>query len=123
MFWVLMAGSTRWAAAPQSGPRQSTRAFLPPSDFFPRGPLADVIYSHTAFCRAVAGFDTSHPGYFTLNFRLFGDFQSIIDFNTQVSNGAFKLAVPEQQLDGPQILGPTIDQGCLGPAHRVCAIG
>ena len=57
-----------------------------------------------------AGFGTSHPGRFSLNFGLFGDFQSIVDFNTQVSNGAFKLGMPEQQLDGPQILGPTIDQ-------------
>jgi len=91
-----MAESTLWAGVPQSGPRQSARAFLPPSDFFPRSPLADVIYSHTAFCRTVVGFDTSHPCYFSLNFSLFGDFQSIVDFNPQVSNGTFESGVPEQ---------------------------
>ena len=70
----------------------------------------------------MAGFDTSHPGYSFLNFSLFGDFQSIVDFNTQVSNGTFQLGVPELELDRTQVLGTTINQGCVGSAHRVCAI-
>jgi len=70
----------------------------------------------------VAGIGAGHFGYSFLNFGLFGDFQSIVDFNTQVSNGTFQLGVSEQQLDRPQVLSPTIDQRCLGPTHRVCTI-
>jgi len=34
---------------------------------------------------------------------------AIIDFNAQIPDGTFQFGVPEQQLDGPQVLGPTID--------------
>jgi hypothetical protein len=76
-----------------------------------------------AFCKMVAGIGAGHFGYFSLNFGLFGDFQSIIDFYAQVVHCRFQFGVTKQQLDGPQVLGPTIDQGCFGPAHRVGAIG
>jgi hypothetical protein len=35
-----------------------------------------------------------------LHLRLLGDFQSVVDFDAEVSDGAFKLDVPEQQLRG-----------------------
>ena len=36
-----------------------------------------------------------------LHLRLLGDFQSVVDFDAEVSDGAFKLGVPEQQLNRP----------------------
>ncbi len=49
----------------------------------------------------VAGIGAGQFGYFSLNFGLFGDFQSIIDFYTQVAHCRFQFGVTKQQLDGP----------------------
>ena len=80
---------------------QITKSILPPTALFRQRPLPDMICCSPAFCRMVAGI--GHFGCFSLNFGLFGDFQSIIDFYTQVSDGAFQLGVPKQQLDRPQV--------------------
>ena len=36
-----------------------------------------------------------------LHLRLLGDLQSIVDFDAEISDGAFKLGVPKQQLNRP----------------------
>jgi hypothetical protein len=45
----------------------------------------------------------------------------VIDFDTPVANGAFKLAVPETHPYRPQVLGALIDQGRLGTPHGMRA--
>jgi hypothetical protein len=41
---------------------------------------------------------------------LFGQFQRIVDFYSQVSYGAFEFGVAKQELHGPKILGPPVHQ-------------
>lgn len=49
-----------------------------------------------------------------LYFSLLGHFQSVLDLNTQITHGAFKLSVTQQKLNCPQILRPFVNQGSLG---------
>ena len=58
-----------------------------------------------------------------LDFGLLRDFQSIIDLDAKVSDGAFQLGMAKQQLNGPQVLRALVDQGCLGSPHGVGSIG
>lgn len=81
--------------------RQFTKSILPPTALFRQCPLPDMICCRPAFCRTVAGIGAGHFGYSFLNFGLFGDFQSIIDFYTQVAHCRFQFGVTKQQLDGP----------------------
>lgn len=53
------------------------------------------------------------------NFRLLGDFEGIIDFYAEVPHSRFQFGVPEEQLYGAKVLGSSIDQRRLGPAHRM----
>jgi hypothetical protein len=53
------------------------------------------------------------------DFRVLGDLEGVIDLDTEVSHGRLELGVPEEQLNGPQVLRAPVDQYCLGPAHRV----
>lgn len=53
------------------------------------------------------------PGYF--RHPLVPLCQRVIDLNAEISHRAFDLGVPEQELDSPEIAGPSIDQG------RFCA--
>jgi hypothetical protein len=48
---------------------------------------------------------------------LFRYCQGVIDFDAQISDGAFDLGVPEQQLDGPEISCAPIDQGRFGASQ------
>ena len=57
-----------------------------------------------------------------LNLRLFEYLESIVDFNTEVSDGAFQLGVTEQELDRSQVFGTLVDQCRLGPALRMSAV-
>lgn len=50
---------------------------------------------------------------------LLGDLKGVVDFDTQVPHRGLKFGMAEQQLHCSQVLGPAIDQSCLGPAHRV----
>jgi len=45
-----------------------------------------------------------------LDVHIFGNCQSIVDLNTKVSDGTFNFRMPEQQLYGPQITSPSINQ-------------
>jgi hypothetical protein len=58
-----------------------------------------------------------------LHLRLFGYFKGIIDFYAQVAHGTLELGMPKEQLNGAEVLGPPIDQRCLGSAHSMGAIG
>lgn len=70
--------------------RQFTKSILPPTALFRQCLLPDMICWSPAFCRMVAGIGAGQFGYFSLNFGLFGDFQSIIDFYTQVAHCRFQ---------------------------------
>jgi hypothetical protein len=43
--------------------------------------------------------------------------QGIVDLDAEVSNGAFNFGVTEQELDGSQITGASVDEGCFGSAQ------
>ena len=58
-----------------------------------------------------------------LYFRLLGDFQRVIDLDSEVSDGAFQLGMSKQQLNGAQVLGTLVDQGGFGAPHRVRPVG
>src|SRR5262245_35423688 len=48
---------------------------------------------------------------------LLRDLKRIVDLHAEVPNGAFDLRVAKPQLNGSQIAGSPIDQGCLCPPH------
>ncbi len=52
-------------------------------------------------------------------FNLLGDAESVVDLDAEISDGAFQLRVPEQQLDRSKIAGFSIDLGRLRPANRM----
>jgi hypothetical protein len=58
-----------------------------------------------------------------LHLSLLSHLQSVVDLDSQVSNRALELGMPKQQLHCSEILRSTIDQGGLGAAQRVRAIG
>ena len=62
-----------------------------PPVHFGRRPLriAALANRHGCLLQKGAGVGTGRLGYLDLNFRLFGDFQRIVDFNTQVLDGTF----------------------------------
>ena len=49
-----------------------------------------------------------------LHLRLLGNLQCIVNFDPQIPDGAFELRVSEQQLNGSEILSPSVDQRRLG---------
>ncbi len=53
------------------------------------------------------------------DFRLLGDFKSVVDLDTQVPHGRFQLGVAEPQLHGSKVLSASIDQRGFGPSHRM----
>jgi hypothetical protein len=59
------------------------------------------------------------PGISDIN--LFCYCQSIVHFDTEISNRAFDLGVAEQKLDSPQITGAPVDQSSLRASERVCS--
>ena len=54
---------------------------------------------------------------------LFGHLECIINFDPEVTHGAFELRMTKQQLHYAQVLRKPVDQCRLGTPHRVCAIG
>jgi hypothetical protein len=56
------------------------------------------------------------------DFRLLCHLQRIVHLNAQVPDRALDLAVSEQQLNGPQVLGALVDQRRLGPAHGMGSV-
>jgi hypothetical protein len=54
-----------------------------------------------------------------LNFCLLGYFERVIDLDSKITHRAFKLGMPEQQLNGPQVLRAPVDQRCFCSPHRV----
>lgn len=56
------------------------------------------------------------------DFGLFGHLKRVIHLDTEVSNGALKLGMAQEQLNRAQVLSASIYQGCLRAAHRVGAI-
>ena len=50
---------------------------------------------------------------------LLGDLQGIVDFDAKVPDGRLELRMPEEQLNGAQVLGAAVDQRRLRPSHRV----
>lgn len=57
------------------------------------------------------------------NLGLFGHLQRVVDFDTEVSDCAFKFGVAQQQLDCSKVFRTAIDQRCFRSTHRVRAIG
>lgn len=52
-----------------------------------------------------------------LNLRLLRNFQGVTHFDAEVSHRRFKLGMPEQQLNGAQVLGAPVNQSHLGSLH------
>jgi hypothetical protein len=51
---------------------------------------------------------------------LFGYREGIIDFDPEVSDGAFDFGVAKQELHGPQVASSAVDQRRLGSSQRMC---
>jgi hypothetical protein len=47
---------------------------------------------------------------------LFSNGKGIADLDAEVSNGTFNLSVAKQELHGPQVARPAVDQRSLGSA-------
>ena len=54
---------------------------------------------------AAAPREAGPPTGFGLEFHLLGDAERVVDLDTKVTDGAFELCVPEQELNRPQIAG------------------
>ena len=52
-----------------------------------------------------------------LHLGLLGDLQRVVDLNSEVSDGALKLAMAEEKLDGPKIPRPPVYQRRFGAPH------
>jgi hypothetical protein len=61
--------------------------------------------------------EQTHSARSASNVDLFGYRESIINLDTEIADRALDLGMTEQQLDGPQIAGATIDQRGLGPTQ------
>jgi hypothetical protein len=55
------------------------------------------------------------PGISDVN--LFRYRQSVVDLNAEIPDRAFNLGMTEQELDGPQVARPPINQRCLCSAQ------
>src|SRR5471032_560237 len=53
------------------------------------------------------------------DFNLFSYCQGIVDLDAEIPDRAFDLGMPEQELDGPEIARPPIDQGSFSAAQRM----
>jgi hypothetical protein len=53
--------------------------------------------------------------------NLFRYCQGVIDLDAEIPDRAFDLGVPEQQLDGPEVARPPIDQGSFCASQRMRA--
>ena len=58
-----------------------------------------------------------------LDFCLLGHLKSVVDLDSQIANRALRLGMPEKKLNSPEVLGASVDQGCLCAALRVGAVG
>jgi len=56
------------------------------------------------------------------DFRLLGDFESVVDLDAEVPHSAFELRMTKQQLHGSQIPGSPIDERRLRTPDRVRAV-
>jgi hypothetical protein len=54
-----------------------------------------------------------------LRIRLLCHFQRVINSNAEISNGAFKIRVPTQQLNRAEILRPAVDERRFSPSQRM----
>lgn len=57
-----------------------------------------------------------------LYLSLFRHLKRVVYLDSEISNRALQLRVPQQQLDSAQVLCPTIDERSLCSTHGVCAI-
>ena len=57
------------------------------------------------------------PGISDIN--LFRYCQGVIDLDAEIPDRAFDLGMPKQELDGPEISRPPVNQGGFGTAQRV----
>jgi len=55
------------------------------------------------------------PGISDINLFRYG--QGVINLNAEIPDSAFDLCMSEQELDGPEIAGALIDQGCFGASQ------
>jgi hypothetical protein len=61
--------------------------------------------------------------YFRSQLDLLGNAERVIDLDAEITNRAFELRVPEEQLDGSQVACLLVDLRRLRPPHRVRAVG
>jgi hypothetical protein len=52
-----------------------------------------------------------------LHLGVLSDLQRIVDLDAEIPDGTFKLRMSEQQLNSPEILGPSVDKRRLGPSQ------
>jgi hypothetical protein len=65
----------------------------------------------------------ARPAPEALDFSLLRNLKCVVDFDAEIPDCAFNLAMAGQQLDGPDVLRAFVNQCCLGRAHRMRAVG
>ena len=60
------------------------------------------------------------PG--TSDVHLLGDSEGIVHLDSKVANGALDLSMAQQELDGSQVAGSSVDEGSFRPSQRVGAV-
>ena len=81
----------------------------------PAGPAATQVRCDRAVPKPIRPARPSDLG-------LFGNFQGVVDLNTEVAHRRFKFGMAEQQLNGTQILRTSVHQGRLRPSHGVGSV-
>ena len=57
-----------------------------------------------------------------LDLGLLRDLESVVDHNPEIPDGAFELRVPEEKLDGSEVLRASVNQLGFRSPNRVCAV-
>ena len=62
------------------------------------------------------------PAFTQSNLSLLGDLEGIVDLDSEIPDRALQLCVSKKEVNGSQILRPSINEGRLGPPNRVRSV-
>jgi hypothetical protein len=68
------------------------------------------------YTRLCGGGQSGHALPFGSDINLLGNGEGVVNLDTEVSDGAFYLRVPEEELNRPQIAGAPVYQSCFRSA-------
>ena len=110
----------RPAAVILAQPTHGRTAVSSPCRSKPVGPLSTLLRRKREALSAGRG--GTEPPRFASETGLLGQDQGIVDLDAEAAHGALQLGMAEQELAGPQVARPLVDEGDLGPAQAMGAV-